>query len=659
MVDEVIVTAQRVEQPAVEVPGAVGVVGAQEIRAARKQLTLGESLASIPGVFAQNRNNFAQDLRIAVRGFGARSSFGIRGIKLIVDGIPATLPDGQGQVDSIQLATAERIEVLRGPASSLYGSASGGVIRVVSEEGSAIPFVDGRVAFGSWGLRSFTAKAGGEAGGLNYLLGLSGQEVDGYRDHSRMRNLLFNSKLRYAIGESADLTAVVNVLHSPLAEDPGGLTADEVAVDRRDASPINLQFDAGEAVDQAGGGLVFRKAFGLQHETTFSAFGVWRDFASKVPFRAIGVSRGFAGGSAAHRYESEFLGGRNRLLVGLDVEAQRDHRSQRQNLDGTVGDLIADQDEEVTSIRVFAQDEWLILDTLELTASLGYDRLLYDVVDRFLQDGDDSGSRDFGEWSPMLGLRWSPLDSVNLYARASTAFEPPTTRELANPDGSGGFNPDLEAQRALNLEVGVKGLLPGDLRYELAAFYIQLWNELIRFEPVPGTVYYENAGKSSRIGLELALDWRFHEDWRASLAYTWSLFEFDDYEVAGESFDGKRIPGVPEHLLHAGLSYEHPSGLFGAWEFNWVGSIYADNANRVKTRAYLVSDLRLGYRGRFGAWELSPYVGLDNLFDEEFNDNLRLNADPDFGRYFEPAPEFGVHGGLSIRYHFGGAAEGR
>jgi iron complex outermembrane receptor protein len=655
-VERIRVTAPRLEEHLLDVPAAVGVVLRDEIQLARRQLTLGESLAGIPGVLVQDEWNFAQDLRISIRGFGARSNFGIRGIKLLVDGIPATLPDGQGQVDGIDLGSAGRIEVVRGPAASLYGSAAGGVIHVVSEEGPETPFVDGRVLVGSHGLQRYQAKAGGQAGAFGYLASLSREELDGYRNHSAMENLLFNSKLRYAFDERSDLTAVVNALDIPVADDPGALTAEEVAENRRRASPENLRFDAGESIAQASLGLVYRREFDGGHETQLSNFYVWRDVENKLPFTRAGsvdLDRFFAGGGLLHTHRGALFGHENRLMLGFDVEAQRDDRKRRDNDLGNLGTLRLDQREAVTGFGIFIEDELQLLESLWLTLGLRYDRVHFQVDDRHTVDRDDSGKLDFDELSPMGALRWRPSPAFGLYARVATSFETPTTTELAHPTGSGGFNRDLEAQTALGVELGAKGLLPGRLRYELAVFQVTVDGELIPFEipGMSGRSFFVNAGESTRRGVELGLELQPLQDLVASLAYTWSVFEFDEFHTQSDVFDGNRIPGVPEHHLHAELFYRHRSGLYAGWELRYVSGIFADNANTVRGDAYLLSSLRLGYAGRWGNWEISPFVGLDNLFDEEYMDNLRLNAGSD--RYFEPAPEFSAYAGLSLGYRFG------
>lgn len=670
-VQEIVVRAQRVPENVLRVPAAVSVVDEQDIQFARQQLTLGESLSAVPGLFTQNRQNFAQDLRIAIRGFGARARFGIRGIRLIVDGIPATLPDGQGQVDTLQLATTGRIEVLRGPATSLYGSAAGGVIRVETEPVPDVPVAQARAAVGRYGYRSYDAKGLGRSGPVGFLIGLSRQETGGYRQQSRMESNLLNSRVSWAIDDASELTAYLHFLYGPVAEDPGGLTAAQVDADRRQAQTCNAILDAGEQVDQVGGALKYRHAFGARGETTAVGWWGWRDFANRLAFgnACLGggpggsagfLDRFFAGGSLQHVYTRDLLSLPNRLLMGVEVEAQRDDRRARQLFPTSLGATTLDQAENVTAIRLFVQDDWTLPADLELGFSLGFDALRYEVTDHLppsAGDADDSGRLDFDAWSPAATLRWSPVQAANPYLRVSTSFEPPTTTELRRPDGTGGFDATLEPQRAVNFEAGMKGLLPGLLRYELAVYHVRIDDEILRIQ-IGGDDRFRNAGRTTRTGVEAALTWRPLQPVTTTVAYTYSASEFLDHlSLDGLSdFSGNQVPGVPEHTLYAALELDHDSGLFASLEGRYIGAFFADDANQVRTGSYGVVDLRAGWRFERGRVRVTPQIGVNNLLDADYIDNVRTDERADASsRIFEPAPGIEVYGGLSVAVTLGGA----
>ena len=653
--EEVIVEATRVEERVTDIPAAVGVLTQDDVQLARQQLGLDESLFKIPGLFLQNRYNFAQDLRIAIRGFGARGNFGIRGVKILVDDIPSTLPDGQGQVDSIDLGSAGQVDVIRGAASSLYGNASGGVINIRTEAGPEIPFVEGRVSLGDFDYAKTQLKAGGDTGRWNYLLSASNLELDGFRDHSRVENRTFNSRLTYAIDEQSELTTVINFFDSPQSDDPGGITAEQAAADPTQARDLNVQFNAGEEIDQQKIGFVYRRQLADNHQIIARNYYLWRDFANLLPFTSGGAvvfDRFFYGGGLQYVYTGDVIGHANRLAIGFDVDFQEDDRERFDNNNGVIGTQVFDQQEDVTSYGIFVQNEFALTDAVELTVGGRLDRVEFDVADRFLADGDDSGSRDIDEFSPMAGLLWRVSDEHNLYANISTAFETPTTTEFANPAG-GGFNPDLDPQTATNYEVGAKGQLrDGLIRYELALFLIEVEDELVAFElpQFPGRTFFENAGKSDRRGIEAGIMLRPARGLTATFAYTYSDFEFDEFTSDGDSFAGNQIPGIPENQFTAEVAYYHPSGLFAIGDVLYVDEFFANNSNAVKTDAYTVANARVGFQKIMGRWELTPFVGVNNAFDEEYNANVRINAFG--GRFFEPAPDRNFYGGFTARYNF-------
>lgn len=663
---EITVTSPRVEKPINEVPYAIDLVDKDDIQLGTQQLGLDESLTKIPGIFMLNRYNFSQDLRIAIRGFGARANFGIRGIKIIVDGIPQTLPDGQGGIDAIDLASAERIEVIRGPSSSLYGASSGGVINIVTEEGPEIPFVEGRYSGGSYGFHKYNLKTGGQYGDLNYLFNIGRYEIDGYRDHSQSESVIGNGKFIYDIDETSDFTTVINFVDSPVADDPGGLTLEEVQQDRRQARPQSLQFDGGEAQEQQRVGFVYRKQLAPRHEIRLRNYYALTDFENKLPFQngaQVDFQRFFFGGGAQYTY----TGDRNRFTVGVDVDDQTDDRFNYDNNNGVRGTLRLHQEEAVNSVGIYAQNEFKVTDTVELTTGVRYDRVDFEVSDRFLSDGDDSGSTEFDEVSPTVGLRWSPTEQVNFYGNVSQSFETPTTTEFANPAG-GGFNQSLQPQTATQYELGIKGYVPQlwFLTYDAAVYHIDIKDELVPFALAgqPGRDFFNNAGSSERDGFELSLSAEPLPGLTTSFAYTYSRFKYENNQpiipIGGFpgtptqfNFNGNYLPGIPEHLGHFEIAYNHPSGYYAIWDTLLVSELYTDDSNTTKVPGYGVSNIRAGFVKNIGGTEISPFVGVNNIFDKEYFSNIRINdAFNPTGRFYEPAPEINFYAGFSVRHNF-------
>jgi len=656
--EEIVVTATRMPTDLAGLPFAAGSIPGEQVQRARQRLGLDEALAIQPGLFFQNRYNFAQDLRIAIRGFGARANFGIRGIRIFADDIPQTLQDGQGSVDAIDLGSVQSVEVVRGPFSAVYGSSSGGVIHLHTEDGPASPIVSGRFNTGSYGFSEWQVKAGGQAGRLNWLVNGSRTELDGYRDHAIYSNDLFNSKFRYDFDQTTSLTVLLNAVDSPLADDPGGLNAREAAENPRQAAPRNLQYNAGESLDQQTLGLAFRKTFNGGRELLLRNYYVQRDFFNRLPFDlnsngqggSVDLDRKFAGLGVQYGWVTDWAGRSGRLIIGLDFDAQRDRRRRYANNQGVIGELTTDQDEDVTTSALFAQQAVDLTDSLAMTLGGRFDAVEYQVADRTGATGP--GERTFNEFSPMLGMSWAMRESLRLYGNVSTSFDPPATTELANPYGSTGFNQDIESQTATNYEVGLKGLLSGRLRYDLALFHIDVKDEIVPFElEGSGQSFYRNAGRSTHDGLEALLVLELLPGLSGSAAYTWSDFTFDEFrDPVGAVYDGNRIPGIPEHLFNIALDWTHESGLYAGWDMLYAGRFYADNANSVEAGDYLVSNLRGGFRWQADRWSLEPFIGVNNLFDERYMSNIRLNAA--FGRYYEPAPGRNFYGGVRLSYGF-------
>ncbi len=659
--EEIVIEATRLSRPLDRVPAAVSVVGQNEIQLGRQQLSLDEALARVPGLFMQNRYNFAQDLRVAIRGFGARSSFGIRGIKIIVDGIPETLPDGQGQVDSIDLGATRQIEVIRGPSSSLYGNASGGVISITSEDGPEVPYFSARLAAGSDDFRKVQLKAGGQTDLMNYFVSVSDSELDGYRTHSETENTQLSGRFDFDLGDDRNFLAVINMTDQPVSNDPGGINAAQAAAEPSSARDRNITYDTGEALEQTRIGFVYTAAVGDGGEIAARSYFVSKDFQNKLPqfpiADSVDLQRDFSGAGLTYTHSGRWGNLPNRFIVGFDADDQNDDRKRFLNNQGTLGALRFDQTENVTSHGVFIQDELAVNDDLLLTFGVRYDKIEFDVDDHFLSDGDDSGKRSLDDVSPMAGLVFTLSEGVNFYSTISTAFEAPTTTEFANPSGGGGFNPSLDPQTATNYEVGLRGSLGDRGSFELTVFHIDVEDELVPFD-ADGRDFFQNAGKSRRTGAELAIVSNPTDRIRTSLSVSYGDFEFDDFRVlsfdAGgvptvvDDFSGGKIPGTVKHQLFGEISYTHPSGWFGALDVLYVDDQYANNANGVVVDAYTVANARFGFERVIGSTVVSPFLGINNLLDESYNSNVRINAFG--GRYFEPAPELNVYAGFSLRF---------
>ncbi|MDW5375818.1 TonB-dependent receptor [Halomonas sp. HP20-15] len=663
------VTAPRLDRELYATPAALSVVEREEIAQGQQRVRLDESLVRVPGVYLQNRNNFAQGERISIRGFGARTPWGVRGITLMVDGIPYTLPDGQAQTDAIDLDSAERIEVIRGPAAVQYGNAAGGVISITTADGRDDPGSSVRLGGGSDGYRKLSAQNGGADGPWSHHVSFSALEIDGYRDHSAAEKYLFNAKLRRELGDDRAVTAIVNLLDSPSAEDPGGMTRELVREDREgtidsegfyDYSPERI--DAGQEVDQQVIGLQYEDLSAGPGEFYLKGFYLHRDYQQQLAFAGgspsitdvqnyVAYDRDYYGGSAEYHQALELGGLPLRYMTGIDVARQVDDRhSDDVLIDGEHVRRSQDETQKATSIGAFVQGDLDLTERWTLSLGTRYDRVRFDIDDQLLSDGGDgSGERTFDQWSGSAGLSFRYLPTHQFYLSTGTSYETPTFSEFANPYGGGGFNPDIEPQKAWNREIGLRGNFAYGLDYDVALFSTRVRDSLIAYENAAGKTYYRNAGKSRHEGVEASLGWQFTPAWRVDSALTLARYEFEDYAANGNDYDGNRIPGLPEQTWNNQLTWQGLDERFATLETQYVGDMVADDANQVEVDDYWLVNLRAGDGWRLGGDTLlTGYVGVRNLFDREHYANLLINASNE--RYFDTAPGRTFYAGVGVEF---------
>lgn len=652
VMEDVTVTATRVDKSLYEVPAAVAIVDQNDIGSGKQKIGLDESLVKMPGLFMQNRYNFAQSLKISIRGFGARANFGTRGIKLYQDGIPLTTVDGQGGIEDVDLNSINRIEVMRGPASSLYGSSSGGVMQFFTgDEGVVEPYVEGNFSMGQYQTDLGNIKTGGQIDKLNYFLNLSHLDVTGYRNHSRTRNTKFNSKFKYEIDSTSDLTAILTAYDAPQADDPGGINQAAVDSNPRQAYVNNVTRNATEDIDQQKLGFVYHKQIGTNQELELRNYYIHRDFQGLLPIVASGFvefDRFQLGGGAQYSITSNVLGHNNHTIIGVEVDSQEDDRQRYANNSGVQGAQALNQLEKGDSIGVYLRNELALTDSLELSLGLRYDKVDLGVDDRFLADGNQTSDLNFEELSPMGGLLWKASAMANVYTNISSVFETPTFTELSGV-AAGGFA-NVSAQKALNFELGVKGIINPRVNYNLAVFHIDVQDEIINTANIGGRTFFNNAD-TTRDGVEASMSFIPYTGFNMVMSYTYNDFTFDNFPASVcTTCAGNELPGLPKHNFYTELSYTHPSGFFSSIDFQYISNMYVDNANTASNRPYGVSNLRMGYIKTMDDMEIKPYFGINNLFDEKYVGNVRINAFG--GRYFEPAPEFNIYAGLNVRYMY-------
>lgn len=638
------VRVARGSAPLGRLPFAVTTVG-DDLAAADLGLSLSAALAAVPGVAVQARGNASRDESLAIRGFGARAAFGVRGVRVLLDGIPQTMPDGQSQLTLVNLRRVGVIEVMRGTGSALHGNATGGVVSLRSDRRiPREPEAHARVATGGYGLFSADAGVRMPLGSGVADVAVQHDRATGYRAQSRYEVWRGHVGVRGAVGSVGTIGWVADVAAYPVAQDPGALTAEEVVADPRQASRRWVDVDARKDVWQAQTGLTLDRALGDGGRLEAAAFVARRDLINQLPFVFIDLERWAYGG----RLEASLALDRDArvtVVAGADAQQMRDDRVNRTADASTV---TRDQLETVREIGPFVQLRYAPVERVALLAGARFDAVTFGVTDRLTADGDASGARTLSAPSGTLGLSVRVAWPLVAWARVGTAFETPTTTELANrPDGGGGFNPALDPQHVVEGEVGLR-LTAGALTAGAAAFHAAVRDELVAFEVPsdPGRAYFRNAGRARHRGVELDARWQAARGPWAAVTYTLSDHRFVDYATDAARFDGNRIPGVPMHLGRAASGVRFgPVSLEG--ELRAASRVFADDANTAAADAWWVADLQARADVTAGAWRLEPVVGVENVFDRRYVAAVAVNATA--GRFYEPAARRTAYLGLTIR----------
>lgn len=665
----VVVSGTRLGAPPLETPASVDIVEGAEMRRAQPGINLSEGLAGVPGLQIQNRQNYAQDLQLSSRGFGARSTFGVRGVRLYVDGIPATMPDGQGQTSNIDIGSLGRVEVLRGPFSALYGNSSGGVILAYTEDG-AVPSEIGASAWaGSDHTWRYGAKASGTSGDMDYVLDLSRMTTGGYRDHGAARKNLGNARLGVRLDDASQLTIVANSVDLT-AQDPLGLTYAQFQDAPRSAD-LAAQYDTRKTVRQTQGGLVYERHvdgantlrlmlyYGQRDTSQFQAIPPAAQAAPTQAGGVIDLRRRYGG--ADLRWTSE-LGPAQRpltLVGGFAYDTMRENRRGYQNFTGegasrqlgVQGALRRDETNTVYNADPYLQASWRVAPRWTLDAGLRYSTVDFRSRDHYVApgNGDDSGDARYRRALPVAAVRYQPDARTSLYVSYGRGFETPTLNELSyRPGGLPGLNFALAPALGTHAEAGVKtGLAGGQLT--AAVFHVSTENEIVSAGSTGGRATFRNAGRTRRDGVELGWSAGFAGHWRAQLAYTWLDARYRD-DGGGDIRAGNRIPGIARQSAYASVGWAPPQGWQAGIEARYLSRLYANDANDAVAPGYVVAALSAGYVKQAGPWEWRAHARVDNLFDRRYAGSVIVNESN--GRYYEPAPGRGVGVGLGATYRY-------
>ncbi|EPX2913526.1 TPA: TonB-dependent receptor PqqU [Klebsiella pneumoniae] len=670
-----VVTAAPTTVSELDTPAAVSVVNGDEMRQAAPRVNLSESLGAVPGLQVQNRQNYAQDLQLSIRGFGSRSTYGVRGLRIYVDGIPATMPDGQGQTSNIDIGSVDTIEVLRGPFSALYGNSSGGVINVTSQTGTQPPTVEASSYYGSFGTWHYGMKAtgavgdGSHAGDVDYTVSTNRFTTHGYRDHSGARKNLANARLGVRINDVSKLTLLLNSVDIK-ANDAGGLTADEWRDNPRQ-SPRGDQYNTRKNTRQTQAGLRYERQLSAQDDLSVMMYAGERETTQfqSIP-RAPQLKPSHAGGviDLTRHYQGidTRLTHRGELLVpvtltaGLDYENMSERRKGYENFVmvngapqyGEQGALRRNERNLMWNVDPYLQTQWQLTDKLSLDAGVRYSSVWFDSNDYYITpgNGDDSGDASYHKWLPAGSLKYTLTDAWNVYLSAGRGFETPTINELSyRSDNQSGLNFGLKPSTNDTVEIGSKTRIGNGL-FTAALFQTNTDNEIVVDSSSGGRTSYKNAGKTRRQGMELGLDQQFGESWRLKAAWTWLDATYRTNVCDDASCNGNRIPGIARNMGYASFGYQPEQGWYAGSDIRYMSDIMANDENTAKAPSWTVVGLTTGYKWSYGRMDMDLFGRIDNLFDREYVGSVIVNESN--GRYYEPAPGRNYGIGLNLAWRF-------
>ena len=643
--DEIIVKSAKIISNKKATPLSISSKNLSDDQVFAQQLSLQEYLNNIPGVFTTSANNFSQDLRLSIRGFGARSSFGIRGIKIIVDGIPQTSPDGQTQLDNLPIGIMESLEVIRGPAANLYGNSSGGVITINTISGDGQNKTNYKAIFGAYDYKSVMRLKTFNWDKTYLVVYYDTKESNGYREFSGFKNRTINLKLSHRFSKKSNLVYQLNSTNSPYAYDSGGLTIEEVKLDRTSARQRNIDYKTKETVKHLKTGLSWSLDINDRANIQSFAFFQHRDFYSLLPFGFGGIISldkdvfGFGSRLQNKKTQNNYI---NTFQLGFDYSNQKDRRDRYRNNSGEEGENVFSQLEKFSSFGLY------VLNQAEFENGV-----LLRLGSRF--DSNKIGTDNMNEsiilnkLNPSIGITYNTNNKSNVFITVGTSFETPTLNELSNnPTGGMGFNKDLEPISSLSYEYGWKGNF-NNSSLEIIGYNILSTNEILPYEleEYPGKNFYRNVGETSRSGLELSWNY-FFSSASLQLSYAISDNKFKSYEINDSQLKGKKIPGIPNQLFDLSVLFKFQKELNLKIDYQLVGKRFADNLNLTEIESHSLLSLKISKPFYVKRIKLNSFIGVNNILNEKYFDNIRLNA---FGkRYYEPAPDRNIYLGADISF---------
>ena len=660
----VVVSASRAEQRSFDAPASIQSVERDVIQEGGPQVNLSESLNRVPGLTILNRQNYAQDLQVSIRGFGARTAFGIRGVRLLIDGIPATTPDGQGQGSSISLPSTERIEVLRGPLAQLYGNSAGGVIQAFTREAPEVPEFMYQYYGGSYGMHRNDWQYAGKNGGVGIVADYSTFDTNGYRDNSTTQRKQFNGKLNFGPDEKTRVNLIFNQFDMPLAQDPAGLTSSELASNPQQAGSSTVSTRTRKIVlqNQVGSTLLHqlddsrsitaRAYFGTRDNTQYQSTNKW-----------VGLNRSFYGVGLQYNEKLNLGSMPVRWAAGYEFDRSREYRQGGAASLGEKTSTTRSEDNQAESSDLFAQATAMVSEQFSLTGGARYSTVRMLSEDYYLSDGNGSGNISYSSVNPVLGVTWHANDNLNIYANYGKGFETPTLAEMAyNGSSLPSFNTSVGAASSQHYELGAKWIPSPRSRLDFTLFQINTTDEIVIASNSSGISTYKNAPGTSRLGWELAFRSLLTENLRAQVSASAIDAQFTQTFSSYRSStaitvnSGNKIPGIPQQFLFGELLWaqngasinrrKSTAGLQGGVEAVSAGRLYADDTNTASADGYTTFNLKASHGWVVGKGSLTAYARADNVTDQRYVGSVIVNQSSQ--QYYEPAPGFNWTLGLRL-----------
>ncbi len=612
--------------------------------------SVNDYLYSLPGIFTLSANNFAQDTRLSSRGFGARSAFGVRGIKIITDDLPDSSPDGQAQLDNIDFGALSKIELLRGPHAGLYGNNSGGVLNIYTADLDQPSSTEVSYRLGSYGFQQWRAGANYKGNNFKSSFSFNNTRIDGYRSWSKFKNTIVNGILQYDIDTFHFLKIILNHVNSPVANDPGGVNLEELSNGRKLARDKNVQFEAGERVLQSKAGLIYSFTHNEgKNKLIVKSYFIKRKFENKLPFEnngAVSIDRQLYGFSLDYLFNFKLLKRKFVNQIGFEYDDQNDWRRQFTNTNGNIGTKGFDQNEYFKSKATYLLTNVKLTDKWSANLNLRNDGIESKAIDNFIANGDQSGEKNIKNFNYSISIERVINKSLTLVGIKSTGFESPTLNELSNNPGNiGGFNTGLQAMNSNNSEINGKIKISNKFVGQVSLFNITSKNEITAYE-LPGQngrSYYRNAGATNRKGLEVEGQYQLTKYLISTFNYTWSNFKYGNYLT----FNNKFLPGLSRHMAYFNLTVKPLKNTLLIFENRFVSKMYLNDANTDITKAFVESNVKLKYSYTTNKTSIHFYTGLNNFFNQNYFSNLRINAAG--SRYFETAQPFNIYFGCAVQ----------